>query len=389
MKLEGVRVLDLSQFLPGPHLTMTMADHGAEVTKIEPPGAGEPVRQVGYRAGGESVWFRNTHRGKRSVVLDLKDPAGVASFLRLADDADVIVEAFRPGVVERLGVGYEAVRVRNPRIVYASIAAFGQTGPERLRPAHDIAIQALAGVVSLNLGQDGAPASPHMPVADMAGSLMALAGILMALLRREATGKGDYIDVAMRDATMAWLPNVVGPVFAENRAPRVKQERSFGGYALYAIYATADGGQIALGGVEHKFARTLLSALGRPDLGELACGPPGDGQEPVKAFLSAAFLTRTRAEWESWFAGRDVCFAPVLDLKEAFEHPQTAAREMLVRDADGNLHIGIPIKFRDEPGRLDPRLPGLGEDTAAILATLDGSNGPTTLSPLAGVPSNS
>ncbi len=389
MKLEGVRVLDLSQFLPGPHLTMTMADHGAEVTKIEPPGAGEPVRQVGYRAGGESVWFRNTHRGKRSVVLDLKDPAGVASFLRLADDADVIVEAFRPGVVERLGVGYEAVRVRNPRIVYASIAAFGQTGPERLRPAHDIAIQALAGVVSLNLGQDGAPASPHMPVADMAGSLMALAGILMALLRREATGKGDYIDVAMRDATMAWLPNVVGPVFAENRAPRVKQERSFGGYALYAIYPTADGGQIALGGVEHKFARTLLSALGRPDLGELACGPPGDGQEPVKAFLRAAFLTRTRAQWESWFAGRDVCFAPVLDLKEAFEHPQTAAREMLVRDADGNLHIGIPIKFRDEPGRLDPRLPGLGEDTAAILATLDGSNGPTTLSPLAGVPSNS
>ncbi len=371
MKLEGVRVLDLSQFLPGPHLTMMMADHGAEVTKIEPPGAGEPVRQVGYRAGGESVWFRNTHRGKRSVVLDLKDPAGVASFLRLADDADVIVEAFRPGVVERLGVGYEAVRVRNPRIVYASIAAFGQTGPERLRPAHDIAIQALAGVVSLNLGQDGAPASPHMPVADMAGSLMTLAGILMALLRREATGKGDYIDVAMRDATMAWLPNVVGPVFAENRAPRVKQERSFGGYALYAIYPTADGGQIALGGVEHKFARTLLSALGRPDLGELACGPPGDGQEPVKAFLRATFLTRTRAQWESWFAGRDVCFAPVLDLKEAFEHPQTGAREMLVRDADGNLHIGIPIKFRDEPGRLDPRLPGLGEDTAAILATLD------------------
>lgn len=370
MKLDGVRVLDLSLFLPGPHLTMMMADHGADVVKVEPPGAGEPVRQIGYRAGGESVWFRNTHRGKRSLVLDLKDPAGVEHFLRLAEEADVVVEAFRPGVVDRLGIGYEAVRARNPRVVYASIAAFGQTGPERLRPAHDIAVEALAGVVSLNLGRDGVPANPHVPVADMAASLMALAGILMALLRRQTTGVGDYLDIAMRDATMAWLPNVAGPVFAEGRAPDVKQERSFGGYALYAVYPTADGRQVVLGGVEHKFARVLLDALGRPDLGEAACGPPGPGQEPVKAFLRATFLTRSRAEWEDWFAGRDVCFAPVLDLKEAFDHPQTAARDMLVRDAEGNLHIGIPIKFRHEPGRLDPRVPGLGEHTAAIISAL-------------------
>ena len=370
MKLEGVRVIDLSLFLPGPHLTMMMADHGAEVIKIEPPGMGEPVRNVGYRAGGASVWFRNTHRGKRSVVLDLKTEAGVAAFLDLAETADVIVEAFRPGVVDRLGVGYDAVRARNPRIVYASIAAFGQTGPERLRPAHDLAIEALAGVVSLNLGADGTPTNPHMPVADMAGSLMALAGILMALLRRQTTGCGDYVDIAMRDAAMAWLPNVVGPVFAENRPPRVKEERSFGGYAFYAIYPTADGRHIVLGGVEPKFARTLLTALDRPDLVEAACGPPGPGQEPVKAFLDETFRSRTRTEWQAWFEGRDVCFAPVLDLKEAFDDPQTAAREMVVRDGEGNLHIGIPIKFRDEPGRLDPRLPGLGEDTATILASL-------------------
>ncbi|MBX6370622.1 MAG: CoA transferase, partial [Rhodospirillales bacterium] len=144
MKLEGIRVIDLSMFLPGPHLTMMMADHGAEVIKVEPPGQGEPVRHLGYRAGGESVWFRNTHRGKKSIVLDLKSDEGREALLSLAETADVIVEAFRPGVVARLGVDYEVVEKRNPRIVYASIAAFGQTGPERDRPSHDIGMEALA-----------------------------------------------------------------------------------------------------------------------------------------------------------------------------------------------------------------------------------------------------
>lgn len=367
MKLTGFRVLDLSMFLPGPHLTMMMADHGADVVKIEPP-SGEPVRNVGYRsADGVSVWFRNTHRGKRSVVLDLKTDAGRESLLALADRADVFVEAFRPGVADRLGIGYDTLAARNPGIVYASIAAFGQTGPERLRPAHDYAVQALAGTASLNLGADGEPANSGMPVSDMAASLMTLSAILMALLRRQTTGRGDYIDMSIHDATMAWLPNVTGPVFAEGRAPVVKEERSWGGYAFFRAYGTADGRHIALGGVEHKFVINLLTALGREDLIDAACGPPGPGQAPVKAFLEETFATRTRDEWEAWFAGRDVCFAPVLDLKEAFDHPQVAAREMLVRDADGNLHIGMPMKFRAEPGRIDPTLPGLGQHTGEVL----------------------
>lgn len=370
MKLDGVRVIDLSLFLPGPHLTMMMADHGAEVVKVEPPGAGEPVRNVGYRAGGESVWFRNTHRGKKSIVLNLKAPEGREALLRLAETADVMVEAFRPGVVDRLGVGYKDVSARNGALIYASIAAFGQTGPERTRPAHDLAIEAMAGVVSLNLGQDGEPTNPHMPVADLTGSLMALSGILMALHRRHATGKGDYIDLSMMDATMSWLPNVTGPVFAEDRPPVVKEERSFGGYAFFSIYRTADGGHIALGGVEAKFVRNLLTALDRPDLIDIATGPAGPGQEPVKEFLRETFAQRTRAEWETWLADKDVCAAPVLNLKEAFHHPQTAAREMLVRDRDGNLHIGIPIKFQDEPGRIDPTLPTMGQHTDELLGAI-------------------
>jgi crotonobetainyl-CoA:carnitine CoA-transferase CaiB-like acyl-CoA transferase len=369
MKLDGLRVLDLSLFLPGPWLTQTMADHGAEVIKIEPP-TGEPVRNVGYRQNGASVWFRNTHRGKKSVVLNLKDPEQVAAFLDLARTADVVVEAFRPGVVDRLGVGYEAVSAVNPRIVYASIAAFGQTGPLAQTPAHDIAIEAMSGVVSLNLGSDGAPTHPHMPVSDIVGSMTALAGILMALLRRQTTGRGDYLDISMQDATLAWLPNVTGPVFAEDRAPRVKDERSFGGYAFYGIYETACGGHVTLGGVEHKFVRTLLRDLDRADLIPAAEGPPGPGQAPVKAFLAQTFRQRSRAEWVAWFAGRDVCFAPVLSLHEAFAQPQVDARQMLLRDADGNPHIGTPLKFRDEPGRIDPRLPDLGADTEAVLATV-------------------
>ena len=368
MKLDGYRVLDLSQFLPGPHLTMMMADHGADVIAVEPP-TGEPVRSVGYRtADGVSVWHRNVHRGKRSVSLDLKTDAGREALLRLAETADVFVEAFRPGVMARLGTDYETLSARNPRIVYASIAAFGQTGPEAGRPAHDLAIQALAGTLSLNLGSDGAPTNTGLPSADMAGSLMALSAILMALLRRERTGRGDFIDLSMQDALMAWLPNVTGPVFAEDRAPVVQAERSFGGCAFMHAYRTADGRHVALGGVEHKFVRTLLTALERPDLKPAAEGPPGPGQQPVKDFLAEVFATRSRDEWEAWFVGRDVCFAPVLDLHEAFHRPHVAAREMLVRDEDGNLHIGIPMRFREEPGRLDPAIPALGEHTEALLS---------------------
>jgi len=370
MKLDGLRVIDLSLFLPGPYLTQMMADHGAEVIKVEPPG-GEPVRKIGYRTkDGVAVWFRNTHRNKKSVMLNLKDAAGRDALQALADTADVFVEAFRPGVADRLGIGPETLRASNPRLVYASLSAFGQTGPEAGRPAHDLAIQALAGTLSLNLGADGKPANPGMPVADVTGSMVALAGILMALYRRETTGRGDYLDISMMDSLMSWLPNVTGPVFAEDRAPVVKHERGFGGYAFFTSYTTKDGGYIALGGVESKFVANLLNALGRPDLIKIATGPNGPAQQPVKDFLRETFLTRTRAEWEKFLANLDVCAAPVLDLHEAFHGSQAAVREMLVRDADGNLHIGLPIKFAEEPGALVPDLPDLGQHTEQVLMEL-------------------
>ncbi len=372
MKLEGIRVLDLSQFLPGPHFTMMMSDHGADVIRIESP-AGEPTRSIGARQAGESVWFRNTHRGKRSVVLDLKDPAGRAAFLRLAETADVIVEAFRPGVVDRLGIGYEQTRAVNPRIVYCSIAAFGQTGPMVRRPAHDVSIQAESGLVSLNLSADGSPAMPSIPAADMAASLMAMNGVLMALLRRGQTGVGDYIDISMQDSLVSWLVNVVGPIFAEDRDLVPQEERSFGGAAFYNIYRCADGRYITLGGSEIKFAENLLVALGRPDLIDMCRLPPGRGQLPVKAFLRETFARQPLAHWEAFLAPLDVCWAPVRSLREALKREQILAREMrLDFEADGDperrvTELGIPIKFRNEPGRVRPGIPTLGEHTDEVL----------------------
>jgi crotonobetainyl-CoA:carnitine CoA-transferase CaiB-like acyl-CoA transferase len=367
MKLDGVRVLDLSLFLPGPYLTTVMADHGAEVIKLEPP-SGEPVRGIGLRADGESVWFRNTHRGKKSIALNLKDPADLAALRDIARTCDVMLESFRPGVADRLGIGAAAMTALNPRLVYCSISAFGQDGPLRDRPAHDLAVEALAGTLSINLGQDGRPTHPNLPVADVTASLLALSAILMALYRRERTGRGDVVDMAMFDATLSWLPNATGAVFAEDRPPRVKEERQWGGGAFYNIYPTRDGKWVVLGGSEHKFVENLLHALGLDSLITDASGPPGPRHDAAKAALREVFATRTRDEWEAWFEGRDVCFAPLLDLHEAFRQPHAEARRMLARDADGNLHIGLPIKFRDEPGTLNPRLPKLGEHTAEVLA---------------------
>jgi crotonobetainyl-CoA:carnitine CoA-transferase CaiB-like acyl-CoA transferase len=352
MKLTGIRVLDLSQFLPGPHLTMTMADHGADVIMVEPKnGVGEPVRAMGTRgADGTAVWFRNIARGKRSVALDLKNKDDLAAFLKLADEADVIVEAFRPGVVARLGIGYDAVAARNPRIVYCSISAFGQNGPLRDKPSHDLGVQALAGTLDLSRGfSDDKPNMPNLVAADMASSLTALSAILMALVARERTDKGEYIDIAMYDSLIAWTPNIVGSVFGQDRAPVPHEMRNYGGQAMNRIYETGDGGFIVLAGSEAKFSENLLKALGRLDFLDLARGEPGPSQQPLIDFFTATFKSKTRAEWEAFLGPIDLCWAPVRTLKDGFNDAHAAARAMLLHDGNRNPHIGPAIKFRHGP----------------------------------------
>lgn len=369
MKFDGIRVLDLSLFLPGPNATLMMADHGAEVIKIETLGEGEPNRHIGQMRDGVSVYFDCTHRGKKSLTLDLKSEAGHRIFMELVDTADVVVEAFRPGVVDRLGIGPEAVRARNPRIVYASISAFGQQGPLVKRPAHDLAVEAMCGLLSNNADADGRPVLPAMPSGDMLASALALAGIAMALFRRESTGAGDYLDLAMMDSILAAMPNSMGAAFGEGRAPVREDERIWGGNAFYRIYRCGDGLELVLGGVEIKFVRSLLGALGREDLVPL-CAQPGPAQAPVVAFLEETFASQPRVHWLAFMEDLDVCFAPVNDLRTGLDLPQTRAREMVLEDEAGREHLGTPLKFSAEPGAPVLVSPAHGADTEALLAGL-------------------
>src|SRR6185503_3985434 len=357
MKLAGIRVVDLSVFLPGPYLTKALADHGAEVIKIEAPGEGDPVRHLGLSDGPSTVYFRNLNRGKKSVVLNLKDAADRGKLLKLCDSADVFVESFRPGVMDRLGIGYAQPSARNPRIVYCSISAFGQTGPYRDRPSHDMGVEGVSGVLSVSQGRDGQPAIPAVPAADMIASLHGVAGILMALLRREKTGAGDFLDLSMHDCMVSASANLLGPAMAENRQQVARHERTTGGAAFYQIYDTADGRHIALAGQEMKFVRNLLGALGRPELAALCEKGPGPHQMPVEQFLRDSFRTKTRDVWVAYLSKLDVCFGELNTFPEALRDPHLAARGMVLVDGLGRRHINSPLRFTREPAKVDLREP--------------------------------
>jgi crotonobetainyl-CoA:carnitine CoA-transferase CaiB-like acyl-CoA transferase len=366
MKLDGLRVLDLSRFLPGPWISLTMADHGAEVIKIE-GFEGEPTRRLGPPVKGFTTYFRNTQRGKLSMTLNLKSDEGREIFMRLAGQSDVIIDSFRPGVMDRLGLGYEAVKARSPRLVYCSLSAFGQTGPLAQRPSHDAGGQALTGVMSLGCAEGRPPSLPTLPAADIALGSVALSAILMALLKREKSGQGDYIDMAMVDTVMSWTPHILSSLVHDKRAPDLASERLYGGSAFYNIYRTSDGQHIVLSGSEMNFVRNLLTALGRDDLVELCAKPPGVAQAPVKQFLTEAFATKTRDEWDRWLSDKDVCYAPVLDLYEAWQSPELRQRDMIVEGPDGIENLGTPIKFREEPGAPKFEFPALGQHTDELL----------------------
>ncbi len=344
-KLSGIKVVDLSVFLPGPMMTVMMADQGAEVLKIE-TAAGDPARDQAPIEAGQSVWFRNLNRGKKSIVLDLKSEVGKARLWAMIEEADVFVEGFRPGVMKRLGFDYAAVSARNPRIVYCSISAFGQEGPLAHHPAHDVATQALAGFLSVNDGPDGTPVVPGTPSADMAAGLTALSATLMALVGREASGRGDYIDCAMFDSLLPWCVHTAGSAIAGGDSPRSASQRSLGGAAFYQVYETSDGKHVVLGAREMKFVTNLMTALARPDLIPIAERPAGEQGELI-AFLRDLFKTKSRDEWVDWFHDKDVAFSPVLDFREALDQPHITERGLWV-EHDGAHHIAPAIRFASE-----------------------------------------
>lgn len=329
---------------------------------VEPDnGLGEPTREMGETySDGTSVWFANIARGKKSYKVNLKDKTQHAQFLELVKTADVFVEAFRPGVVKRLGVDYDAIKAINPAIIYCSISAFGQSGHYSRKPAHDLVIQAMAGTADLTRSMEGAPTLTPMPSADMTASLHALSGILMALYRRQKTGQGDYLDISMYDSLLSWVPNVTGAIFAEDRQPRREDMRSFGGNAFVNIYETKDGGHIVLGGSEPKFVANLLNAFNAPELIDVMKNPIGQ-QERVKAFLADKFRSKTQAEWSVFLSKIDCCWSTIRTLHEAL----TETSAPVTKDGE-KTHINNPIRFTEEPAQLSSDLPEFGEHNSAL-----------------------
>lgn len=356
--LEGVRVLDLSRLLPGPYCSLLLADYGAEVIKVEDPGLGDYLRAIPPLVEGTSAYFQALNRNKQSLTLNLKDPEGVALFRRLAKEADVVLESFRPGVADRLGVGYQDLQAVNASLVYCAVTGYGQTGPLRDRSGHDLNYMALSGALAQLTGEAG-PILPGVQVADMAGAMYGAFSIMMALYAREKSGKGTFLDVAMLDSAMTFLPFAAARARAQGRAPRVGETELTGAVAHYGTYRTKDGRFVALGALEEKFWRAFCLAAEHPDwLLERS-------QSTLREVLSSFFLTRTQAEWAEWAVGKDICLDPVLELHEAFQHPQIQARGMVDAQA---LSAAVPF-----PGAaVGPSTPApkLGEHTDAILRQL-------------------
>lgn len=387
LPLAGVRILDLSRLLPGPFATLVLADLGADVVRVEDPqGGGDWLRWLPPLDGEQSPAFHALNRNKRSIALDLKRPEGVEAFLRLAARADAVVESFRPGVLDRLGAGYAALRERNPGVVLCSISGFGQDGPYALRAGHDLDYCAVAGVLATN-GPPEAPVPLGVQVADVAGGAWpAVAGILAALLRRRATGEGAHVDVSMTEGALAMLALPLGIAAARGSAAPRGRGMLDGGSACYGVYRTRDGRFVAFGALEPKFFGAFCQAVGRPELAERQL--EGDGAGP-RAELEAIFGARTRDEWAAFAAEHDVCLAPVLEGDEPRADPHLAARGAFVevetpREGRAMPGLASPVRLR---GEVAPRraAPHLGEHGEAVLAEAGFSPGEIATLRAAGV----
>jgi crotonobetainyl-CoA:carnitine CoA-transferase CaiB-like acyl-CoA transferase len=369
--LEGITILDLTRLLPGPYGTMLLADLGAEVIKVEELEVGDYAREFSPSIGGEGAVFQAVNRNKQSLAVNLKAEEGKTVFRRLCAVTDAVVEQFRPGVMERLGLGWDALRMINPRLVYCALTGYGQDGPYRGRVGRDVNYIASGGILGLTGPEGGPPVLPGVQIADLSGGMMASFGIVAALLARERTGEGRFVDVAMLDTVLSWLALPAAIFAATGEVPTRGRLFLSGGLPGYQVYEAKDGRHISLGALEDKVWRNLCRALGREDLIPFAEPDEASGRE-VQAELARIFRTRTRAEWIEQLADAEVCFAPVNDLAEAFADPQVLHRGMVaeVPLPDGTIMAqpGTPLHLSGETRRRHEPPPTLGQHTASILS---------------------
>ncbi|MDR3414860.1 MAG: CaiB/BaiF CoA-transferase family protein [Nevskia sp.] len=359
--LSGIRVLDLSRLLPGPFCTLYLAQLGAEVIKIEEPNGGDYAR-------ASTDLFAQVNRGKKSVTLDLRKAADVELFHRMVEQADVVVETFRPGVMDKLGCGYGKLKQLNPRLVYAALTGYGQNGPYRDRPGHDMNYCGYAGALD-QIGSAGGPPSPlNFQIADLAGgALTCIVGILAAVFGARASGQGTMVDVAMLDGTLALQVATLATLRATGKAAPRGQDVLSGALPNYSIYETADGKYLAVGALEYKFFARTCALVGRPDLLKKPMAPGKAGQE-LRDELTALFKSRTRDEWEKLLAHEDTCVSAILTPEEALQNEQVRARG-LVRSEGGKPAFGLPIQFSMPLPALGPS-PALGAHTSEVLERL-------------------
>jgi alpha-methylacyl-CoA racemase len=374
--LSDVKVLDLTRLLPGGFCSLLLADYGAQVLKVEDTGMGDYVRWAPPYYGGEehrdlgtrSALYLALNRGKRSIRLDLKQERGREAVLRLVREHDVLLESFRPGVLDRLGVGYERLRQENPGLVYCAITGYGQTGPHTARAGHDMNYLGLIGLLGLTGEPGGRPIQSAGQIADIGGgALMAAFGVMAALHERQRSGEGQVVDVSMSDGALSWLAMAAAQYLCDGRVPRRGEEQLTGGLACYYPYEAADG-WVTCGALEPKFWAAFCNGVGRPDLIEKQFSRPGsdDWREVAEIFRS-----RTREEWRAFNDEHDAMIEPVLNLDEALDSQLVRQREMVVEVEQPELGpvrlLGAPVKMSRTPARPERPAPALGEHTDQVL----------------------
>ncbi len=376
--LAGIRVLDFTRVLAGPAAALALADLGAEVIKVEPPGSGDETRDFPPIRDGESHYFLSVNHGKKSIVIDLKSEAGVKLARDLAARCDVVIENYRPGVMERLGLGYAALSALNPRLIYCAISGFGQTGPLKDRPSFDIVLQAMSGALSVNGEPGQLPTKLGIPLGDLVGGINGPIGILAALHERNATGRGRMIDVSLMDGLIGMLGYLAQLAFFTGEDPR-PQGSQHPNLVPYGIYPAKDG-SIVIACLTNGFWERICTALGMPQLTDdprfATIQMRRDNREAVNALIEAFTLTASVEELVALFVEHQVPHAPILGVREALAQPQARAREMVVETDHATLGtipiVGRSIKFSDGAQPTPAAPPVLGQHTAEILGGILG-----------------